>query len=71
VPRDVTNNYPFLAGWPPGAAVRPPAFAKSLFQPHFPLSKDGLVQGDEEYAVVFMHGLKSPAGERRLVCVYL
>lgn len=71
VPSFIAGNYPFLAGWPPGAAARPPQFANQLFQPDFPFSKDGLVQSDENYAVVFMHGLKSPAGERRLVYVYL
>lgn len=71
VPDDIENNYPFLVGWLPGAAARTPSFAKQLFQPHFPLSKHGLVQNDEHYAVVLMHRLRSPAGLERLVYVYL
>jgi hypothetical protein len=70
-PAHVQSNYPFLAGWPPGAAAKPAPAFKQLFQPHFPLSKLGLVQSDEQYAVVLAHGLKSPSGVHRLVYVYV
>lgn len=70
VPVIIENNYPFLVGWLPGAAARTPSFAKQLFQPYFPFSKHGLVNNDN-YAVVLMHKLKSPAGLERLVYVYL
>ena len=48
-----------------------PPIAAQLFKPHFPLSKDGLVQNDEHFTVVFMHLLRSTSGQERLVYVYL
>jgi len=71
VPAFIESNYPFLVGWPAGAAARPPPVGAQLFKPHFPLSKDGLVQSDEHFAVVFMHLLRSTSGQERLVYVYL
>jgi hypothetical protein len=71
VPASLPNNYPFLAGWPPGAAAKPPPVFKQLFPPHFPHSKSGLVLSDGEYAVAFMHRLKGPLGVQRLVYVYV
>ena len=67
----IRHNYPFLSGWPPGAGARQPDFATQLFRPHFPISAEGLVQSSEDDALVFMHGLTSPGGMRRIVYVYL
>lgn len=70
IPYNIEHNYPFLVGWPGGAAAKPPSFTSQLFR-RFPDSADRPVQGDEHYAVVFMHRLRTPKGEERLVYVCL
>lgn len=65
-----------LANWPRGAAARAPAALEqvwaglSRYKHPFP-GIGGMRSVDaDEYGLVFMHGLKTPSGEERLVCVY-
>jgi len=64
------GSFPFLAGWPRGAAAAPPPFASRL-QGSFPIYDDqgNIPQQDDGWAVVLLHGLKSPAGTERVVYV--
>ena len=64
------KQFPFLAGWPAGAAAAPPAFASQL-QRNFPIyGDDGMIpQQDDGWALVLLHGLKSGSGTERLVYV--
>jgi hypothetical protein len=62
---------PLLAKWPRGAAAATPNLARNyLFKlPHFPDLDRGQTVHDDELAGLFLHGLKSPAGQERLVYV--
>jgi hypothetical protein len=64
------GNYPFLAGWPLAAAAKPPAVASQL-QRNFPIYDDqnSIPQSADDWAVLLLHGLKSPGGLERLVYV--
>jgi hypothetical protein len=64
------GNYPFLAGWPPGATAPAPALAAQL-QRNFPIYDDEgrIPQRDDGWAVLLFHGLKSQGGKERLVYV--
>jgi hypothetical protein len=62
---------PLLARWPRGAAAATPDLAKTyVFKlPHFPDLDLGEPVHHDELAVLFLHGLKSPSGQERLVYV--
>ena len=66
------GNYRFLAGWPRGAAAKPPAVASQL-QRSFPIYDDqgNIPQRVDDWALLLLHDLQSPAGTRRLVYVVL
>jgi hypothetical protein len=71
VPQSVVNgNYPFLTGWPPGAAANPPPAGSQLFG-FFPLDVGRRINSPDTQAVAFLHGLRSPSGAERLVYVFL
>ena len=66
-----------LANWPRGAAAASPAFVDpvwaglSTYRHRFPwLSGEETIDRDQ-HALVFVHGLKTPSGETRLVFVHV
>jgi len=69
---------PALANWPHWAAAKSPALLDQVWgglSPlyHHPFPRVGGEESVEpdEYTLVFMHGLRTPAGAPRLVCVYV
>jgi hypothetical protein len=68
VPRSVAINFPALSNWPRSAGAEPPAVAGQLIR-NFPISQNRVIPSREDFGFVFLHGLKSPAGEERLVYV--
>jgi hypothetical protein len=68
VPTSVRVNYPELGGWPRSAGARPPAFAAPLFR-NFPVVQNSVIARTGQYGLVYLHGMKTPSGEERLVYV--
>lgn len=69
------DQYPFLANWPRGArAVVPVAvqrFYSNDFHFDFPQRSGQVVVEPDECALILLHGFKTPAGQDRLVFVYV
>src|SRR5207247_11309413 len=63
-------NHPSINNGPRRAAAPPPAFARQL-QRNFPVFDSGghIPQQEDDWAVLLLHGLKSPGGRERLVYV--
>lgn len=73
------ERYPFLSNWPRGAAANIPPAADSFYRDQFNptyhhafpnLGGQRVVEPDES-ALILMHAFRTPAGEDRLVYVYV
>ena len=69
------EQHPFLAGWPKGAratvSAEVDAFHRRHFTHPFPNMSGRRTVRPTNFAPVFVHRLKTPAGEDRLVYVYV
>jgi hypothetical protein len=73
------ERYPLLSNWPPGARAQVPKVIDQFYRDRFNLTYHHAfpdLSGEEaidpdEVALVLMHGFKTPAGEDRLVYVYV
>ena len=76
---DGIQRYPFLSNWPPGARATVPQVIDQFYRDRFNLTYHHPfpdLGGEEainpdEVALVLMHGFKTPAGEDRLVYIYV
>jgi hypothetical protein len=71
------NDQPLLANWPRGAAAVSPPFVDQVWaglsrhRHQFPWLSDQPAVSRDAHALLFVHGLKTPSGEQRLVFVHV